>query len=205
MPNHVLNKVTISGSKGDIAKCKEQIVNVYKDNDGETKGFSFETVIPMPESLHIEASSIVDDAVEYVKGGCKTLPTSWSNLAVDEIRRRINLGITAINNLAEYGYKDWYNWSLAKWGTKWDCYEVSVSYTETVIYLSFLTAWSTPFPVIKKLSEQHPSLCILVEYADEDLGVNCGTYCFVDGLLTDETVENEEFACELWGYVHEES
>ena len=36
------------------------------------------------------------------------------------------------------------------------------------------TAWSAPIPVIKKLSEMYPNIELTLEFADEDLGQNCG-------------------------------
>ena len=45
-----------------------------------------------------------------------------------------------------------------------------------------------------------PDVGIRVEYADEDIGSNCGRYIMEDG----EVVEYEEYdgpeACEVWGY-----
>lgn len=199
MPNHVLNKVTISGSKSDVAKCKKQILNAYKGDNGETMNFSFNTIIPMPESLNIESSNIVEDAIKYINSNLEDIPNGWEKLSEDELERRTELGRKAIKNIELYEAKDWYDWRVKNWGTKWDCYETVVEDSECSIYLEFWTAWSSPYPVLKKLSEQHPSLSIEVQYADEDFGYNCGTYTLEEGEELGFVSGDYNFACSLWG------
>ena len=38
----------------------------------------------------------------------------------------------------------WYNWRVANWGTKWDCYDLSIDQDEQELNLEFNTAWSPP-------------------------------------------------------------
>lgn len=199
MPNHVLNKVTICGSKNDIAKCKKQILNTYKDEEGNFT-FSFQAIIPRAKSLDIESSTCVEDAVWYVENDCKELPVSWLSWSQEQIDKYTELGRIAIKNKELYGFYDWYEWSIKNWGTKWDCYEVSVDFSDETISLEFQTAWSTPYPVFARLSEQYPSLSIRVLYADEDFGSNCGEYLLEDGGLKFDEAYNEKFAYDLWGY-----
>jgi len=59
-------------------------------------------------------------------------PEAYEKDAVDE-------------NLGEFGYKTWYEWCLANWGTQWDiCNSVLVINTATDLLLEFDTAWSPP-------------------------------------------------------------
>lgn len=90
----------------------------------------------------------------------------------------------------------WYIWRTANWGTKWNAYEVTDAYTHFV----FQTAWSTPDPVIQALSQQFPAYTFYVEYADENIGCNCGTYTYINGELVGETYEDRTFALALWGW-----
>ena len=55
-------------------------------------------------------------------------------------------------NLAKYGYKNWYDFCVNEWGTKWDLCDVTVDRTddETVV-LSFETAWSPPIEAYENL------------------------------------------------------
>ena len=56
---------------------------------------------------------------------------------------------------------NWYNWRVANWGTKWNAdiqYETLDQWENGEIFIEFNTAWDTPMPIIKKLSEQNPKL-----------------------------------------------
>jgi hypothetical protein len=95
----------------------------------------------------------------------------------------------------------WYDWSIDHWGTKWD---VSDTFEDENGYICFDTAWSTPFELISKLSTLYPNLIFDVQYADEDLGNNCGTYQLQNGLEIYSESYGIEEACQLWGYDYEE-
>lgn len=204
MPNHVINKVAISGDKLELSLCREQIIDAYRyEDEANTRKFSFQTIIPMPESLEIESGSRTVWGMEYVKNG--NVPNEWmKKWSKEEIDRVAELGKKALENIRKFGYKDWYDWRLAKWGTKWDAYEIDVSEEESSINLSFQTAWSTPFEAMKELSRQFPKLTVYVQYADEDLGCNCGTYLLKGGKTESQSYGDRDFACELWGYYEDE-
>ena len=57
-------------------------------------------------------------------------------------------------NIELYGYKDWYDWNVANWGTKWD---VSFDSIERVnpntVQASFDSAWAPPCAAYEKLIE----------------------------------------------------
>jgi hypothetical protein len=71
---------------------------------------------------------------------------------------------------AKYGEKNWYDWSMEHWGTKWDASESNVQ--GNTVY--FETAWTCPVDVLKELGKKVGGL--LVFYADEDTGSNCGGF-----------------------------
>jgi hypothetical protein len=57
-------------------------------------------------------------------------------------------------NIINHGYSDWYSWSNANWGTKWEaCEPYSVKHSDTFIFVSFDTAWSPPIPFYEKLKD----------------------------------------------------
>lgn len=101
---------------------------------------------------------------------------------------------------------DWYEWSISNWGTKWNAY----GYDKNTDYsnnenLYFQTAWSAPHPVLEKLTEIFPDIEFEHEWADEDIGQNCGRYSYTGGERIEEYYpENEaeaiEFACRIWDY-----
>lgn len=95
-----------------------------------------------------------------------------------------------------YGKNNWYDWSCENWGTKWNAYDQQSSDD----CISFSTAWNVPQKVYKKLMELLPNNHFKVQFADEDLGYNCGTLSNFEGNLTYEEPEKPlEFACNLWG------
>ena len=87
-----------------------------------------------------------------------------------------------------YGNNNWYDWSLANWGTKWDAYgyDDCIDYSGDKDTITFLTAWSAPHPVIEKLAEMYPTVKIEHEWADEDIGSNCGRRVYYDGERVEE-------------------
>lgn len=74
------------------------------------------------------------------------------------------------NAYEETGFKNWYDWSCANWGTKWNSYSLSyndLKPEERVFVMKFETAWSYPLRVMKKLDEMHPDLKFSVIFFDE--------------------------------------
>ena len=70
---------------------------------------------------------------------------------------QIKLEAKEAKNRKEHGYKNWYDWNIANWGTKWDVgskddtggYELG----DTVITVSFDSAWSPPVKFYEKMEE----------------------------------------------------
>lgn len=70
--------------------------------------------------------------------------------------------------VAETGHAGWYDWSIANWGTKWGAYSYRQhERSEGRVVVLFETAWSTPTPVLRKLSEMWPTLRFDVLAFDE--------------------------------------
>ena len=56
-----------------------------------------------------------------------------------------------------------------------------------------------------ELSKRMKDVAITVDYADEDIGSNCGTLEILNGEVTESKPENpSKFACDLWGYDYDE-
>ena len=81
---------------------------------------------------------------------------------------------------------DSYHWCIANWGTKWNSY----GYTGNIFFengkITFYTAWSAPHHILEKLSEMYPDIKFEHEWADEDIGSNCGRYAYFDGECIEE-------------------
>lgn len=111
------------------------------------------------------------------------------------------VGRAYIDNILEYGHDTWYDWRIDNWGTKWNACECKIGDD----YLEFETAWSAPFPIIEDLSRRFPELIFHHDWADEDLGYNCGRHSYQNGVESpveecDSNDDAHEFACMLWGY-----
>lgn len=67
------------------------------------------------------------------------------------------------NNIVNYGSKTWYSWCCNNWNTKWDAFDSDSGFSYSILgdgsheaFITFLTAWDAPFPVIEALSEKFP-------------------------------------------------
>jgi len=101
------------------------------------------------------------------------------------------------SNLEKYGYKNWYDWCVNNWGTKWnaggDNDDMQVDYDEDVgnqgiALFQFDTAWAPPLGVLEKLMETHPELSIECRYHEPGVGF-FGVW--TDG--SDRCYETEQF------------
>lgn len=54
---------------------------------------------------------------------------------------------------AIHGTKNWYDWSLENWGTKWNAYETHCNKDGRYFAVTFYTAWSPPGPILEKIRE----------------------------------------------------
>ena len=100
-------------------------------------------------------------------------------------------------NLKKHGYKNWYDWCVNNWGTKWnaggDNDAMQVDYDEDVgnqgiALFQFDTAWAPPLGVMEKLMETHPELSIECRYHEPGVGF-FGVW--TDG--SDRCYETEQF------------
>jgi hypothetical protein len=101
------------------------------------------------------------------------------------------------SNLKRYGYRNWYDWCVANWGTKWNAggdndammvdYDEDVNDQGTALF-QFDTAWAPPLGVLEKLMETHPELSIECRYHEPGVGF-FGVW--TDG--SDRCYETEQF------------
>lgn len=98
---------------------------------------------------------------------------------------------------------DSYNWCIDNWGTKWNSYGYEdFENTENTGTISFLTAWAAPHPILEKLTTMFPTITFEHEWADENIGINCGRRTYYDGERTEEYYpdygkESIEFAAKV--------
>lgn len=110
---------------------------------------------------------------------------------------------TQKSNIEKYGFPDWYQWRIEKWGTKWgesDLYFNSpfVSGNHIEIDFDFQTAWSPPIEAFDKISKDYPNILFCLYYLEEGMAF-CGRNVWING----ESIEsyqaeyiNDEFDTE---------
>ena len=151
MPNWCFNRVTFTGSTGDI----ENLVAQLESDDSH---FDFNKIIPMPAELAGIASPV------------KAFKTKAE---VDEYNSQKPMGgfemgkaITHAKHkalLKKYGHAEWYNWANEVWGCKWNNdhdVDVSDDSAHGCASYSFDTPWGPPEGIYLALREQFPEVNI---------------------------------------------
>lgn len=218
MPNHITNILRIVASEGLTAQIKSDIKSV--DEKGVTLHIDFNKILPMPESLNITSGSTTENGIailEYRNGDDRKMReimkydrnngfATPEDLIEDMLKRGfVNLeeAQKALDNERLYGHRDWYGWSNANWGTKWNAYSTDDRGEDMI---SFETAWSTPYPVLVALSAKYPDATFHVRFADEDFGNNVGEYSLQNGRILNENIPEGgsekayEMAADITGY-----
>ncbi len=212
MPNYIINNLHLSGEQSKINKLLESIA-------ASERAIDFNKILPMPESLNIEAGSRTNRGLKaykefidiYTMNGTmekdvlnipKECEEPFLKMRSDIKPDEWELGRTAFRNEKLYGAKDWYDWCINNWGSKWNSCESYVAGDNTIV---FQTAWSRVMPVVQKMAENFPDIKFEYCWADEDLGSNVGTAEFENGkMVHDEFFDSQskdayELAAELWG------
>lgn len=89
----------------------------------------------------------------------------------------------------KYGKDNWYDWAAdsSHWNTKWNAYDFE-TFEDGDTSISFSTAWSSPHPILQKLSEMFPDVHFQHLWADEDIGYNCGEREYHGGTIKSENI-----------------
>jgi hypothetical protein len=219
MPNHVTNRLEFDTSSDQFAKILERVAG--KDSDGAILEFDFNRMIEMPAYLHDTLSGYsiqhwLDQAVRDYVGNHVEIDLAETSkrfpkvefassddvavfLAAQLLKGDSSFTIAhrqnenSIRGLREHGVSNWYDFAILHWKTKWNAYSVDIDRESHQI--TFDTAWSTPTPIIEKLSEAFPEIKITHSYFDEGHGF-WGTDVYRGGELIFESgsVESERRA-----------
>jgi hypothetical protein len=183
MPNNITNRIEFIGEKQHI----DELVKNFSTYNGEKFTFpDFNKIVTRPENLNIESSTDGDKGIEYLIENAKN--RLFEKELVKPSDEAIELGRKYLHNIADYGFKNWYDWSTENWGTKWNAY--SCSKISENIY-QFETAWSCVSKLINKISKLYPKVEIIYKWADEDTGFNCGIIKYLDGEKNGGYLHNE--------------
>ena len=203
----------------EISKEVKKFVkeNFKKNADGDLQ-LTFQTAVPMPKELEITSGSATDQAIGLLKAKNgdyteidKILEYAWAikefgfnkkgslKAKRDTIIKHLNDKVTAkemkegqqaLDNIKKYGHKDWYNWSIENWGTKWDACEGGTNVCDYEVNASFDTAWAPPTPWLEKVSVKYKKLRFELEYTEEGMGFE-GKAFAKDGDMIDNSMQIE--------------
>ena len=168
---------------------------ISKDNEGNDR-FDFNLVIPRPEIYSdpdLPAGGHEDAAIYWYRsergtkkitriGGKKVDSSFLERIVYDRLNgfsqspesikgfgdpdKLYECGRKYMDAYNKYGYTDWYDWSNANWGTKWNACESYIN--DDCTEVNFQTAWCYPEPIIKKIFEDNPGILITFEWENED-------------------------------------
>lgn len=176
MPNHIQNRLTVTGPRAEVQRF------IDKSTRGGKSVFDFRNVFPMPKPLEGTREPILIQTPAEIKklwDEFKKLPaTDWQ---VKE-GKPFGLGLTQAqhdNLVKRFGFASWYPWAIHNWGTKWGSYEGAdfdlgfmpnsakkLSYAVT----SYQTAWSPGTEFFLRVSTKFSKLTFKHEFADEGGG-----------------------------------
>lgn len=173
MPNHCHNRLWVFGPKDQMNEFMTRLEANKKEN-GEYQ--ILETFYPCPADL--------------------TSTTASFGTAKDEEHQA-----QMDENIRKYGARDWYQWCINNWGTKWGDYETYLN-TEDVgqPYFSFTSAWSPPVDGFVTISDLFPELEFVHYYSEEGMGFY-GLAVYKNGAVNDDCRNYEDLpnylqACE---------
>ena len=201
MPNHVTNELTAakhvidSLAKGESAVDFETVIPMPDILRAGEDGIGISSRVQDWVLLAVGATTLRDlrtpvewsttDLVQVIKslGRSNALRSYLEGpFPKDFDDRDFAAFLRGIQAYRTHGKIDWYEWSIANWGTKWNSYDVERLNDETV---RFDTAWNHPGPVIVALSKKFPTERIRIRWADEDTAHNSGDETYLNGEIVE--------------------
>lgn len=175
MPNWCSNSIEIVGPR-------DKIRAVWEAAKQENKGL-LNALRPMPEGLDIVAGRV----------GAEGSP------------EQVELELREAENLEKHGARNWYDWAVNNWSTKWDVSLEGLEYEEDTdgnfdngtgipyarITGWFDSAWSPPTNAVAHFCETNPDVRVTLDYYEPGM-------CFVGRMIADNG-EVEEDDCVDYG------
>lgn len=190
MPNWVTQRLVMTGDKATIASVRSQLSKQYTSHhwNHETESIGHRTIegelllwnIIQPTNL--EAYYEYDKFIAKAEAKKAQPAENPKQTSVDDVIGMIQERLNSITEEEVLDFakefakdiekkRDWYNWNIRNWGTKW---EIEQSYlekdTETELLYCFETAWSPIVPALDELSACYPKLVMTLRFIDEGDG-----------------------------------
>jgi hypothetical protein len=165
MPNWCWQFVTVKGKKEDLQALLSAMRT--KDDQGNDV-YGLNHLYPCPEEL------------------ANTRAMLWSSNESEQAE----IDRIADENVSKFGYKDWYGWANANWGTKWGACDVYVENESQIdeegeLTFRFESAWSPATGLLTQVSAQFPDL-IIGFYCREEAEFFATMHVFHEGKMTHE-------------------
>jgi hypothetical protein len=192
MANHITN----------VLQASHQVIAFLKDKE---KCPDFDRVLPCPIYPLNDENSVSCSAETAAQAVYHTpLNENWLIAALEQSNRKevdvagfdqqtFDEFLQMLKNKREHGYFHQLDFNRAVWGTKWNAYDHDTE-RSTPEQLVFMTANNHAKNIYVALSKVFPQERLMVQYASEDLGANCGHYCLVDGDVIEANIAPKEGA-----------
>lgn len=93
--------------------------------------------------------------------------------------------------------KNWYEWNIANWGTKWDLSDVDIDDQGDCVFVNCQTAWGPPLEGLLNISKKYPNLELSIFYEESGMDF-CGKSTFKNGEADgEERTWTEQFGFNL--------
>ena len=157
MPNWCNNSLTVSGPEETVAEFHAIVIR-----DGNCR---LTNHWPTPQEL-----------VDTRAGGDPSDP-----------EEKIAFKKQQQSNFDKYGARDWYDWNINNWGTKWSDSDTELQTDNVQGQLNYVyqTAWSPARGLIEKMSMDYPTLTFTGDYSEDGVGF-MGAFEFIAGEMTKE-------------------
>jgi len=188
MPNHISTNFRVTGPTAEVKRF-------IKDAAGQGSVLSLNNLLPMPSELQFVSSPVkimTQAEIDKQWADWKINKEAGKNSSFEK-DKPFGLGITKENSdsyKAKYGVDNWYDWTIANWGSKWGVYdETEWNITEDGDISSagiwYQTAWSPVTIAWERISKNYPTLEFFHEFADEG-GAFVGNQLIQDGNIIDD-------------------
>ena len=180
MPNWVFNRVTICGSKRKLGKIRKEL-STFDDSEISEIEEKLNGTRPMDS---YETEERLKKNLEYLKKQNKAYFTNEFDFnriipMPENSDTFLAKGGVGAEEQKKFGDNNWYNWSIAHWGTKWNSCDACVASDDgkTLVY-EFNTAWAPPAPVIEALGRKYKVEVECVYYDADDFPNSCGSLVY---------------------------
>lgn len=162
MPNHVTNRLTITGDEQSLSelfsscfrKKKHEVPNYWREKAANTELEPKERKEWADRIAEREAQEPYD-----IFDFNRIIPTPAFIFNGDSL---------AGGSREEATGRNWYRFNADRWGTKWNAYDMSiVEREESKLVFTFDTAWNIPQPIIIELVYWFSELTFFHEFYDE--------------------------------------